>query len=92
MDPPAGWFLGMIIATFILSLLFLALFVPVQGVVTRFRINYTPKGVGLGGEGGGGDEQVLSQDMRVGPVVNSVRETLYRIRIESCAVQCAGGN
>lgn len=86
MDPPAGWLLVMFIATFIASLLFLALLVPVQGVVTRYRINYTPKGVGLGGEGGGGDEQVLSQDMRVGPVVNSVSR---HIRIALGSAQCA---
>lgn len=71
MEPPTGWVVAMAFATFVASLLFLAIVVPIQGVVTRFRINYTPKGVGLSGEGGG-DEQVLSQDMRVGPVVNSV--------------------
>lgn len=69
-DPPSGWVISMLIVTVISAVLFLALIIPVQGVVTRFRINYTPKGVGLGE---GGDEQVLSQDMRVGPVVNSVR-------------------
>lgn len=69
-DPSAsGWVISMLIVTVISAVLFLALIIPVQGVVTRFRINYTPKGVGLGE---GGDEQVLSQDMRVGPVVNSV--------------------
>lgn len=64
-----GWeLLGVLIG--VLSFFtFILLLVPVSGVVTRFRINYTPKGVGLGEHG---DEQVLSQDMRVGPVVNSV--------------------
>lgn len=54
--------------------IFLLLLTPVQGVVTRFRINYTPKGVGLGEQG---EEQVLSQDMRVGPVVNSVSSSYF---------------
>jgi len=53
-----------------LSIPILALLISVRGVVVRFRINYTPKGVGLGEQG---DEQTLSQDMRVGPFVNSVR-------------------
>lgn len=60
----------MFIITILSVLIFLLFLTPVQGVVTRFRINYTPKGVGLGEQG---DEQALSQDMRVGPVVNSVR-------------------
>src|ERR1700720_4183049 len=53
--------------------------VPLVGVVTRFRINFTPKGVGLG-ELDEGDGQRLSQDMRVGPVVNSVLP-LVKLRI-----------
>ncbi|KAF8313484.1 mitochondrial carrier [Clavulina sp. PMI_390] len=67
----------MFIITVFSVLIFLALLTPVQGVVTRFRINFTPKGVGLGEQG---DEQALSQDMRVGPVVNSVWEMFSRVR------------
>ena len=64
-----GWLLSAAIVWLFSVFFFLVLLIPVQGVVTRFRINYTPKGVGLGEHG---DEQTLSQDMRVGPVVNSV--------------------
>jgi len=53
--------------------------IPVVGVVTRFRINYTPKGVGLG-EAEEGDGQRLSQDMRVGPVVNSPLAMFIRVK------------
>jgi len=65
-----NWIVSAAIVWLISVVFFLALLIPIQGVVTRFRINYTPKGVGLGEQG---DEQTLSQDMRVGPVVNSVR-------------------
>jgi hypothetical protein len=65
-----SWVVSAAIVFLISVVFFLALLIPIQGVVTRFRINYTPKGVGLGEQG---DEQTLSQDMRVGPVVNSVR-------------------
>jgi hypothetical protein len=65
-----SWVVSIVIVWLFSIILFLVLLIPVQGVVTRFRINYTPKGVGLGEHG---EEQTLSQDMRVGPVVNSVR-------------------
>lgn len=68
MDSEPGFFV-MFLITVLSVFIFLLFLTPVQGVVTRFRINYTPKGVGLGEHG---DEQALSQDMRVGPVVNSV--------------------
>src|SRR5258708_17564090 len=65
------------VAAFLISILITVwILIPVVGVVTRFRINYTPKGVGLG-EAEEGDGQRLSQDMRVGPVVNSVGAARY---------------
>ena len=66
----AAFFTSIVITIWIL--------VPIIGVVTRFRINYTPKGVGLG-EAEEGDGQRLSQDMRVGPVVNSVSSVTIRL-------------
>ena len=78
-----GWLLSAAIVWLFSVFFFLVLLIPVQGVVTRFRINYTPKGVGLGEHG---DEQTLSQDMRVGPVVNSVRIPLATAAAAGAAV------
>lgn len=66
-NPSAGFDFAVSVITVIFVVLFFVLFITVKGVVTRYRINYTPKGIGLR------DEQVLGQDMRVGPAVNSVR-------------------
>ncbi|KDQ21175.1 hypothetical protein BOTBODRAFT_25598 [Botryobasidium botryosum FD-172 SS1] len=57
--------------------------VPVQGIIVRFRANYTPKGVGLhlGDPEDPEDVQpVLSQDPRVGPVVNSLWAMYQRVQ------------
>ncbi|KAF8326607.1 mitochondrial carrier [Cantharellus anzutake] len=68
-----------LLAFFLSSAITVWLIVPIVGVVTRFRINYTPKGVGLG-ETEEGDSQRLSQDMRVGPVVNSPLAMFLRVK------------
>ena len=73
-----SWMVSVAIVWIFSVIFFLVLLTPVQGVVTRFRINYTPKGVGLGEHG---EEQTLSQDMRVGPVVNSVRLPFTRLSL-----------
>jgi hypothetical protein len=69
-----------VIVGILAALVGLALFVPFLGVVVRFRSNYTPKGLHLGGEDTEATAQQLSQDPRVGPVVNSLWAMFWRVR------------
>lgn len=61
----------------------LAIFMPIAGVITRFRANYTPKGLGLGENDD--DEQRLSQGMSLSSVsLSSVAHMAGRPSRWSC--------
>jgi len=53
--------------------------IPFQGVVIRFRVNYTPHGVNLS-DGMDEEQQRLTNDPRVGPVVTSFLAMAARVR------------
>ncbi|KAF8973223.1 hypothetical protein BDZ97DRAFT_666234 [Flammula alnicola] len=66
------------IVLFFAMVISLACFVPLTGVLVRFRANYNPKGLQLDSEGGAAPH--------TGPVVNSYFQMLFRVyRIEGLA-------
>jgi hypothetical protein len=68
--------------------LVLGVIFPFSSVIVRYRANFTPKGLNLTNseEEGLGGAQTLSQDPRVGPVVNSIWAMCLRVkRIEGWA-------
>lgn len=68
-----------ILVLFLATLISLAIFVPLTGILVRFRANYNPKGLQLDSEGGAAPH--------TGPVVNSYIQMLlrtYKLEVGRC--------
>lgn len=64
---------------FLATIISLAIFVPLTGVLVRFRANYNPKGLQLDSEGGAAPH--------TGPVVNSYIQMFlrtYQLEVRRC--------
>ena len=69
-----------ILVLFLATIISLAIFAPLTGVLVRFRANYNPKGLQLDSEGGAAPH--------TGPVVNSYFQMF--LRTYKLEVRCSG--